>query len=371
MTKQIPQKISKPHFYWLDLLRFVSALTVVVGHVRGLAFVKFSELPADQKSIATMIFFALTRLGHEAVIVFFVLSGFLVGGPNFEKMKLKIFQPASYAIDRFSRIILPLFGALLFTMVAQAIMGKPIHWLRFFGNLFSLQGVWVPPFGDNSPLWSLSYEVWFYVLIWAAGVCWMRRLIRPLPALFMVLFVAVFTRLEWIYFLCWLFGALAYRYRPKKKTFWFLILSLAVFLYGVVALQILAESQSISIKLLGPFTPSADIAKILVAAGAALLIQQLIVRAPKTQTAVQLDSLGTRWAAFSYTLYLIHFPAMQLAAFLLDLSPARQIHIGSIAQYLFVVALCVLSAYLMYLPFEKRTSEVRRWLKQLAGGSHA
>ena len=61
---------AKLRFYWLDLLRFVSALAVVLGHVRGLSFVQFGDLPESQKSIAVMIFFALTRLGHEAVIVF-------------------------------------------------------------------------------------------------------------------------------------------------------------------------------------------------------------------------------------------------------------------------------------------------------------
>src|ERR1035441_502485 len=34
----------------------------------------------------------------------------------------------------------------------------------FFGNLFFLQSVVSPVFGSNGPLWSLSYEFWYYIL---------------------------------------------------------------------------------------------------------------------------------------------------------------------------------------------------------------
>ena len=32
------------------------------------------------------------------------------------------------------------------------------------GNLFFLQTIFVPPFGSNAPLWSLSFEFWYYLL---------------------------------------------------------------------------------------------------------------------------------------------------------------------------------------------------------------
>ena len=359
---------AKLRFYWLDLLRFVSALAVVLGHVRGLSFVQFGDLPESQKSIAVMIFFALTRLGHEAVIVFFVLSGFLVGGPNLEKVRMKSFQPASYTIDRFTRIMPPLFGALIFTAAVQTIAGKPVNWLHFVGNLFAFQEIWVPVFGENAPLWSLSYEMWFYVLIWAVGSYVLRRFFRAIPAALIIFIIVIFTYLDPVYFVCWLFGTFSYAYRPKKKSLGFLFVSLMVLLYGIFAFQIRSESKSISVEILTYLVPSAEFAKLLVAAGAALLIQQLVLMVPKAPAAIALDRLGAKLAVFSYTLYLIHFPAMQLAAFLFHLNPATQLEMSSISRFLWIATSCLVCAYLMYLLFEKRTAEMRSWLKQLIAG---
>ena len=73
----VKQKI---HFLWLDATRFIAAFMVLFSHSRNDFFLPYGELPTDDKGIFTAIFYALGRLGHEAVIVFFVLSGFLVGG---------------------------------------------------------------------------------------------------------------------------------------------------------------------------------------------------------------------------------------------------------------------------------------------------
>jgi len=69
-----------PRYHWLDLFRFLSALTVVATHLREAVFVELAALPMEQKSAITAALFLLTRLGNEAVIGFFVLIGFLVGG---------------------------------------------------------------------------------------------------------------------------------------------------------------------------------------------------------------------------------------------------------------------------------------------------
>ena len=52
------------------------ALIVVLGHLRNAIFLDFREL--DRSSIATTIFYAFTSSGELAVVVFFVISGFLV-----------------------------------------------------------------------------------------------------------------------------------------------------------------------------------------------------------------------------------------------------------------------------------------------------
>ena len=71
---------TKVHYPWLDVMRFLAALMVVFCHSRNAFFLPYGELSPEQQTPFSMAFYALGRLGHEAVIVFFVLSGFLVGG---------------------------------------------------------------------------------------------------------------------------------------------------------------------------------------------------------------------------------------------------------------------------------------------------
>lgn len=97
----------KIHFYWLDTMRFVAAFMVLLSHARNTFFPAFGELPVEQQNIISMGFTMFCRMGHEAVIVFFVLSGFLVGGRGFERIKDGSMNVGSYAIDRFARICTP------------------------------------------------------------------------------------------------------------------------------------------------------------------------------------------------------------------------------------------------------------------------
>src|SRR5215469_9825600 len=82
----------------LDLLRGLAAVTVFLGHARGGSFIEFGLLPADQKTAALAIFFGLTRVCFEAVLVFFVLSGFLVGGQIISRTLMGKFALSEYAI---------------------------------------------------------------------------------------------------------------------------------------------------------------------------------------------------------------------------------------------------------------------------------
>jgi peptidoglycan/LPS O-acetylase OafA/YrhL len=58
----------------------LAAIMVLVAHVRAASFVEYGALPQEQKSVLVAAIFAASRLGLEAALVFFVLSGFLVGG---------------------------------------------------------------------------------------------------------------------------------------------------------------------------------------------------------------------------------------------------------------------------------------------------
>ena len=62
----------------LDIIRGLAALEVMFSHLRGFLFEDFPRLP--HPSLLVKAFYYLTGFGHQAVIIFFVLSGYLVGG---------------------------------------------------------------------------------------------------------------------------------------------------------------------------------------------------------------------------------------------------------------------------------------------------
>src|SRR5688572_25521916 len=65
----------------LDMLRAASAALVMIGHVRGLFFVPYADV-TDKGWVKQALYF-ITGLGHEAVMVFFVLSGFFISANIF------------------------------------------------------------------------------------------------------------------------------------------------------------------------------------------------------------------------------------------------------------------------------------------------
>ena len=174
-------------------------MAVVMTHARGFMFEEYGALQADSQNWMIAAFYAVTRLGHEAVIVFFVLSGYLVGGKAIERLGRGTFQPTDYAVDRITRIWVPLVPALLLSGFVTGNSNGVGTWI---GNLFGLQSVLVPSLGGNGPLWSLAYEIWFYVLAYAVGRQVISKSIDP-PALMLIALVTlIFTKLDVQYLAC-------------------------------------------------------------------------------------------------------------------------------------------------------------------------
>lgn len=158
----------KQHFVWLDTLRFLSAFLVLFCHSRNYFFIRYGELEATQQGPLTTLFYLSGRLGAEAVFTFFILSGFLVGGPGLERIFTGTFKLRSYCVDRTIRIMLPLVSAIVLFLFIAPITGTEIVWGRVIGNLLSLQHVCCQPL--VGPFWSLSYEVWFYITLAAIAL---------------------------------------------------------------------------------------------------------------------------------------------------------------------------------------------------------
>ncbi len=146
------------HYDWLDFLRFICAFIVVVGHARGFFFVDYSALNTESKGVITAAFYGLTRIGHEAVIAFFVLSGYFVGGRAAKRISEGNFNKSDYAIDRISRVFLPLVPVVIFSALVS---GFEDGFVVLLGNVLGLQGWIVPHSVSWAPKPSSPYPLLF------------------------------------------------------------------------------------------------------------------------------------------------------------------------------------------------------------------
>lgn len=77
--------VEKKRFYWLDPIRALCALLVLLVHARSVMFTLYVDLVPSSQNVFTQIFYIICSLGGFAVAMFFILSGFLVGGRSIEK----------------------------------------------------------------------------------------------------------------------------------------------------------------------------------------------------------------------------------------------------------------------------------------------
>jgi len=357
----------REHYPWLDWLRFAAAAMVLAVHARGVLLAAYGDLPLHQKGPVTAAAFAFTRLGNEAVIVFFVLSGFFVAGKGIERLVQGRFSVRDYAVDRITRIYVPYLPVLFLSLLAAWALETTITGPVFVSHVFGLQGVTVGSlsFKGNGALWSLGYEIWFYVLLGAVAAFVQYRngpaLRQGLATTVLGIALAVFCILYATYLLCWIVGGFAYFYRPVKARPAPLLAAFGLIVLGTVGNQVLSASESVNVTQWAAFLPPRSVCQLLLAAGIGVLIPQLACLEPRTSVSRSIERTGTWLAAFSYTLYLTHLPVLRL----LSKSWGRQgdLSVASLSTVVAACGLCLVVAWLLYLPLERQTPKVRRWLR--------
>lgn len=171
---------------YLDALRALGALAVMFGHWRGFYFVDHGSVKPASATWLVNALYTATGFGHQAVMIFFVLSGFFISSSIFRGLSRQTWSWSDYAIDRGSRLYAVLIPGLLLGLVwdtlgirffnATGIYSAPLNPfgeqipvraltpIAFLGDLLFLQTRFTPVFGSNGPLWSLFNEFWYYVL---------------------------------------------------------------------------------------------------------------------------------------------------------------------------------------------------------------
>lgn len=238
-TENKHQIQSSQRVYLLDSLRSIAAFCVLLGHWRAMFFVDWKDV--DSKNPLLTIFYAVTGFGHEAVLVFFVLSGYLIGSTIVATKEHPHFW-GNYLISRLLRLYIVIIPALALTFFVDslglalfggggvysgqrefgALMLRPIDSGFaadvFLGNLFFLQTIVVPIYGSNAPMWSLSNEFWYYIIFPLLLLSASRRYILVIRFFFLILAVGILVFVGKdirFYFLSWLLGVLIV-YCPKN-----------------------------------------------------------------------------------------------------------------------------------------------------------
>jgi peptidoglycan/LPS O-acetylase OafA/YrhL len=344
---------------YLDLIRFLAAVLVVLTHYVQHGIIGTPAHP-------------LPLFGREAVMVFFVLSGFVIAYSTAEKA-LTLRQ---FVVARCARIysgVLPvlLMCFLLVVLAAQwtaipANIGYqplkpylylPLH-LLFMGELWNLSEV--PPWLIQ--YWSLGYEVWYYVLF---GVAYYLRGARRL--LLGALVLAVMGPKLWLLLPVWLAGACLYRYQrnlPLSRTMarvgWLATLVvLGAYKYFGVDLYLRALGIA-----LWPFPAlhlgSADRYLADYAVCILVYLNFLLARQADFSALAHWDTPIRALAAYTFTLYLVHGPVMGLWGLFYRHDPASLVDIAALSLAI------GLATYVVGLLTERRKAWFQRGFDQLS-----
>ncbi|MGS0526301.1 acyltransferase family protein [Zobellia nedashkovskayae] len=155
----------------LDSIRGIASLIVLYHHIFKLNKAVFKSYFSD---ISFTIFDFISELNDEAVLLFFIISGFSIGLSTLKRPLKDKNSVNGYFYRRFKRILPIYWIAILLSFlvgISLNILNLEDFSIRnLLGNLLFLQTSKVIPessiipYGLNGPLWSLSYEMFFYLL---------------------------------------------------------------------------------------------------------------------------------------------------------------------------------------------------------------
>ena len=384
----------------LDALRGIAAVWVLLGHSRGL-YIKtgLSEILAgslegsvapvsstpEPMAISHLRFGQLlagrVSVSHIAVIVFFVLSGYLVGGSVLRTMRKGSFSWKKYLFQRLTRLWIVLLPALLLgaafdacglyllhsqldiyragPYVAPVIAGR-FTFGAFFGSAFFLQGIVTPTFGTNGPLWSLSYEFWFYIffpLLVTVLLISKRARVRVPAGLLLLALVAMSGWKIGAYFLIWLLGA-GIALLPLR-----LPSRLRGISTGAAGLLLLF---TIYLELRSPINPF--LSDFILGAVFSLFLWT-VLHAQEISVHPLYRASAQTLSHMSYTLYLVHYPMLVLiSALLMPVWGLWPLSLLSVLKLLPILVIVFAASWLVYYCFERNTDRIRNWLTRPAEG---
>jgi peptidoglycan/LPS O-acetylase OafA/YrhL len=233
------------------------------------------------------------------------------------------------------------------------------------GNLFMLQGILVNNLGTNSPLWSLSYEWWYYCLFAFGAAAWIvKTRIRFAFGAAAIVLSALLPIKILLWGVIWLLGLAAYAWIKQGK--WRLHPGLGLFIFAVAMVVSRLSHNAHNVE--NPEPMLIEFARDL-GLGVAFILALASVSRLKSE--MPLARMHRHLADFSYTTYLVHFPILMFlvaTGFQFLGIPFRVQPSGSGLMYLaFAAAGIYACSFLISTVTEANTRSVRRWVAHLVG----
>lgn len=302
---------------YLDLVRFLAAVAVFVGH-----------LSVDALT-GGAVWWRLGAYGAAAVAMFFVLSGYVIAFVVDTREK----TAGAYVTNRIARLYSVVLIALIVTLACDTVgmalnpdlygkvMSKPPELVSYVASLFFIQeflalGLGGAAPGTNSPFWSLSFEAAYYAL---AGLILFAPRWLSVPASLVLMATAgnTITAL----FPVWLLGFLVFHYRAKlamPRAFalvLFVCSAMAMLIMPFVTWRLGSGHFDLSFPWgRGPFNRQIVYDYVV---GVACAVNIVAARALLTDDVALNDTAASiaRWlGSLTFPLYCLHFPILCLLA---------------------------------------------------------
>ncbi|MDB5086235.1 MAG: Peptidoglycan/LPS O-acetylase OafA/YrhL, contains acyltransferase and SGNH-hydrolase domain [Mucilaginibacter sp.] len=329
---------------YLEVIRIVAATYVFIYHFSS---EKIGNTEAFYVPVNGSSFWLSYNIAHFFVIVFFVLSGFLI--------TMSASRPGltfkSFLIARIGRLYSVIIPSLIFTYFVFAFMvyfkhvaiadieggGGDHLFIRFFVNLAFLTQSWslasTPPF--NGPFWSVDLEFFYYLLMGSI------LLIKGKYKLVIFTLVALLAGLKiLILFPAWLAGSLLY-YCSRNKLIGakisgiVFLLTLALIVLSMLFpehfpfIKHIGDNRLFGINLYRSWNYQSDyVFSILVAINiySFFCISEILFNFLTNKGLGKLFRSIQTVGNCTYTLYLFHVPLLFLFAFLFPYNKASTLH---------------------------------------------
>lgn len=342
-----------PRIYSIQALRAVAAVLVVIYHARGLAFVYQERYGTGQTLFFDFAF--LREIGAFGVDIFFVISGFIMTYITWhEPRDTSSIWP--FLKRRLARIVPSYWLYTLVMMTALFLTSEQfVQQTGISDIIYSLLFIpYQPTEGTLSPIlavgWTLSYEMYFYILV-AIGLLWPRRIflvglgvyffLSVSAPLFFTPTLATFSTMTNLLVLEFYFGMLicvAYVHFGGfgKKAGWAALIFSGIMIAGWFQ-----------------FTPSLTYRGLVWGLPAAGIVVWFLSR--ESATGFFARPLWQALGASSYSLYLTHVIILPVLA---RIGGATRLlpHVPMDVYLVIVVTISIVAAHILYLFVEKPLS---------------